>query len=183
MGFSIETERLLLREYTYDDFDALHEILSDPVTMAHYPAPYDEAGTKRWLDWCLDCYARYGFGLWAMDLKETGRFIGDCGLSMQKIDGEMLPEIGYHVHRDYWRQGFAREAARAVRDWAFLHTEFDALYSYMNHTNTGSWRTAMANGMKKVKEFPEKNTLYYAFRITRAEWKNRLDSRDAVVSE
>ena len=49
-------------------------ILSDPVTMAHYPAPYDEAGTKRWLDWCLDCYARYGFGLWAMDLKETGRF-------------------------------------------------------------------------------------------------------------
>ena len=138
----IETERLLLREYTPDDFDALYEIVSDPETMAHYPAPFDEARTRRWIDWNLENYAQYGFGLWAVVLKETGEFIGDCGITIQNIDGEMLPEIGYHIHKKYWRQGFAKEAARAVRDWAFLNTKYHVLYSYMKYTNEGSWRTA-----------------------------------------
>ena len=170
----IETERLLLREYTPDDFDALYEIMSDPETMAHYPAPYDEARTRRWIEWNLENYAKYGFGLWAVVLKETGEFIGDCGLTLQNIDGEMLPEIGYHIHKKYWRRGFAKEAARAVRDWVFTNTEYDVVYSYMKYTNEGSWRTAMANGMKKVKEYPDpKNTISYAFAITRNEWKKQ----------
>ena len=170
----IETERLLLREYILDDFDALYEIMSDPETMAHYPAPYDEARTRRWIDWNLENYARYGFGLWAVVLKETGEFIGDCGLTLQNIDGERLPEIGYHIHKKYWRRGFAKEAARAVRDWVFTNTEYDVVYSYMKYTNEGSWRTAMANGMKKVKEYPDpKNTISYAFAITRNEWKKQ----------
>ena len=168
----IETERLLLREYTPDDFDALHEIMSDPETMQHYPAPFDEARTRRWIEWNIENYAQYGFGLWAVILKETGAFIGDCGITIQNIDGEMLPEIGYHIHKQYWRRGFAKEAARAVRDWVFQHTEYDTVYSYMKYTNIGSWSTALANGMRKVKEYPDpKNTVSYAFAITRREWE------------
>ncbi len=168
----IETERLLLREYTPDDFDALYEIMSDPETMAHYPAPYDASQTRRWIDRNLENYAHYGFGLWAVVLKETGEFIGDCGLTLQNIDEEMLPEIGYHIHRKYWQRGFAKEAARAVRDWAFTSTEYNVLYSCMKYTNEGSWRTALANGMKKVKEYPDpKNQISYAFAITLDEWK------------
>ena len=53
----IETERLLLREYTPDDFDALYEIMSDPETMQHYPAPFDEERTRRWIEWNLENYA------------------------------------------------------------------------------------------------------------------------------
>ena len=167
----IETERLLLREYTIDDHDALYEIMSDPETMQHYPAPFDEERTGHWIEWNLENYAKYGFGLWAVVLKETGEFIGDCGITLQNIDGEMLPEIGYHIHKKYWRRGFAKEAAKAVRDWAFLNTKYNALYSYMKYTNEGSRRTAMANGMKKVKEYPDpKNTISYAFAITREEW-------------
>ena len=169
---TIETDRLLLREYTPDDFDALYEILSDPETMQHYPAPYDEARTRRWIEWNLENYAQYGFGLWAVVLKETGEFIGDCGITIQNIDGEMLPEIGYHIHKKYWRKGFAKEAARAVRDWVFRNTDYDTVYSYMKYTNVGSWSTAIANGMKKVKEYPDpKNTISYAFAITREEWE------------
>lgn len=171
MNTMIETERLLLREYMPDDFNALYAIVSDPETMAHYPAPFDEARTRRWIDWNLENYAQYGFGLWAVMLKETGEFIGDCGITMQNIDEEMLPEIGYHIHKKYWRRGFAKEAARAVRDWAFLNTNYNVLYSYMKYTNEGSWRTAMANGMKKAKEYPDpKNTISYAFSITKEEW-------------
>ena len=79
MKIIIETERLILREYTKDDFDALYKLLSDPITMKHYPKPYDENGTRRWLDWSFDNYNKYGFGLWAAEIKETGEFIGDCG--------------------------------------------------------------------------------------------------------
>ncbi len=168
----IETERLVLREYTMEDFDALYEILSDPETMRHYPRPYDAEMTRRWIQWNLENYQKYGFGLWAVTLKETGEFIGDCGLTMQLIDGETLPEIGYHIHKKYWRRGFGSEAARAVRDWAFTHTDFDTLYSYMKYTNTASYSTAIANGMVKVKEYPdEKNEISYAYAITRQRWK------------
>lgn len=149
----IETERLLLREYTMDDFDALYEILSDAETMQHYPAPYDEAKTRHWIEWNLDNYSKYGFGLWAVVLKETGEFIGDCGITIQKIDGESLPEIGYHINKKYWRQGFAKEAAQAVRDWAFENTEYPALYSYCKYTNEASYKTAEAIGMHYEKEY------------------------------
>ena len=169
----IETERLLLREYTMDDYDALYEIMSDAETMKHYPAPFDEARTRRWIEWNMENYARYGFGLWAVVLRDTGGFIGDCGITIQNIDGDMLPEIGYHIHKRYQRRGFAKEAARAVRDWAFENTAYDTLYSYMKYTNVGSYSTATAIGMKKVKEYPDpKNTVSYAYAVTRGEWEN-----------
>ncbi|WP_295070153.1 GNAT family N-acetyltransferase [Ruminococcus sp.] len=168
----IETERLKLREYTFDDFDPLYEILSDEETMKHYPKPFDEEKVRWWIQWNIENYAKYGFGLWAVVLKETGEMIGDCGITIQNIDGELLPEIGYHIHKKYWRKGLGSEAARAVRDWAFENTKYDCLYSYMKYTNIASYSTAIANGMKKVKEYPdEKNTVSYAYAITRREWE------------
>ncbi len=168
----IETERLKLREYTFDDFDSLYEILSDEETMEHYPKPFDEQKVRWWIQWNIENYAKYGFGLWAVVLKETGEMIGDCGITIQNIDGELLPEIGYHIHKKYWRKGLGSEAARAVRDWAFENTKYDCLYSYMKYTNIGSYSTAIANGMKKVKEYPdEKNIISYTYAITRSEWE------------
>ena len=168
----IETERLYLREYTTDDFDALYEILSDPETMRHYPSPFDRERTENWILWNLGNYEKYGFGLWAVVLKETNGFIGDCGITIQDIDGEMLPEIGYHIHKKYWRRGFAKEAARAARDWAFRNTPYDAVYACMKYTNAASCSTAAACGMRKVKEYPDpKNTVSFAYAITRTEWE------------
>ena len=167
----IETERLLLREYTAEDFKALYEILSDPETMKHYPAPFDEEKTRGWITWNLDNYTKYGFGLWAVVLKETGEMIGDCGITMQKIDGEILPELGYHINRKYWRKGFAKEAGRAVLDWFFLHTEYDSIFSYMKYTNTGSYSAAESVGMKRIREYPDpKNDITYVYAVTREEW-------------
>ena len=172
----IETKRLVLREYTLDDFDALYEILSDPETMKHYPKPYDENGVLRWLNWSLDNYEKYGFGLWAIMLKESNTFIGDCGITMQIIDGEELPEIGYHIHKDYWRQGYAKEAATAVRDWAFHNTTFDCMYSYMNSTNVASYSTAKSIGMNRVKEFDDGHYgRLFAYAISREEWDRIKD--------
>lgn len=168
----IETERLLLRKYTMSDFDALYEIMSDPETMQHYPALFDKERTEKWILWNLDNYEKYGFGLWAVVLKETNEFIGDCGITLQNIDGQMLPEIGYHINKKYWGRGYAKEAAGAVRDWVFQNTNYDAVYSYMKYTNIGSSSTAKAIGMRKIKEYPDpKNTVSYAYAITRLEWE------------
>ena len=168
----IGTENLLLREFTHEDFPALFEIFSDPETMRHYPKPFDENRTKDWIEWNLQNYEEYGFGLWAVVLRETDEFIGDCGLTIQNIDGESLPEIGYHIHKNHWRKGFGSEAASEVRDWAFMNTEYDCLYSYMKYTNIGSYSTAVAIGMKKVKEYhDEKNGISYAYAIKREEWE------------
>ena len=171
----LQTDRLILREYTMNDFTALYEIMSDSETMQHYPAPFDEARTRRWIEWNLENYQKYEWGLWAVILKESGEFIGDCGITLQNIDGQLLPEIGYHIHKKYWRQGFAKEAALAVRDWVFENTDYDTIYSYMKYTNVASYSTALSIGMKKVKEYPDpKNEISYAYAITRGEWKVQL---------
>ena len=169
----LETERLILREYTMEDFDGLYAILSDPETMRHYPKPYDENGTMRWLRWSLDNYERYGFGLWAIERKDTGIFIGDCGITMQNIDGEVLPELGYHLHKDQWRRGYGREAACAVRDWFFRNTTFDTVYSYMTCTNVASYSTAASAGLRRVKEYTDSDgEKCYVYALTRREWES-----------
>ena len=94
----IETPRLFLRVMTEADRDALAAILTDAETMKYYPKPYDDAGVRRWLDWTFDNYRKHGFGLWAVTLKDTGVLIGDCGVTMQPIIGQWLPEIGYLIN-------------------------------------------------------------------------------------
>lgn len=172
----LETPRLILREMTDDDFPALHAILSDPETMQYYPQPYDESGVRRWISWCKDSYAKHGFGLWAVILKESGEFIGDCGISMQPIHGEWLPEIGYHINKQHWRRGYASEAARECIRYAFEVCGFPTVYSYMNAANLPSYRTAMKNGMSLVEAYndPHHGSLR-VYAISRAEWESRCN--------
>lgn len=89
-----ETDRLILREMTYDDYDALYNVLADSDIMCHYPYTFDEKRVRGWIEKNIRRYAVFGFGLWAVCLGETGEMIGDCGLTMQSIDGMILPEIG-----------------------------------------------------------------------------------------
>ena len=170
----LETKRLILRNYTYNDFNELKDIITDTETMKHYPKPYDLNGVKRWIDWNINNYKKYGFGLWAIELKETGKFIGDCGITIQNIDGSDLPEIGYHINKKYWQKGFAKEAARAVRDWAFNNLDYDALYSYMNVTNIASYKTASTIGMKRINEYNDGIETLYVYSITKEEWKKHI---------
>lgn len=167
----IETERLLLREMTENDFEALYKVLADSDIMQHYPYTFDDARVRGWIDKNIERYRIFGFGLWAVCRKETGEMIGDCGLTMQLIGGQIKPEIGYHIRADHQRKGYAREAAIAVRDWAFCNTPFNILYSYMKATNEPSSRTAIAYGCRQVDEFADDaNDMIKVFAISREEW-------------
>ena len=168
----ITTDRLILREMTESDLDALHRVLGDPDIMLHYPAPFTREKTEAWIQRNRERYQSLGFGLWAVCLKETGEVIGDCGLTMQQIGKDLLPEIGYHIRRDQQRKGYAKEAAIAVRDWTFEHTPFDTIYSYMKHTNEPSRKTAIAYGCRQVDEYPDEvNGITQVFAISRETWE------------
>lgn len=170
---TIETKRLILREMNTDDFDALSAVLSDSEIMKHYPYSFDEARIRGWINRNIERYRIFGFGLWAVCLKETGEMIGDCGLTMQNIGGVIKPEIGYHIRRDMQRKGYACEAASAVRDWTFNNTPFNEIYSYMKYTNMPSAKSAMSWGCKKVDEFPDEvNEITHVYCITKSEWKD-----------
>ena len=173
-GF-IETERLFLREMDSADFDALYQVLADPEIMRHYPYAFDDSRVREWIERNMNRYRENGFGLWAVCLKETGEMIGDCGLTLQNINREMLPEIGYHIRRDGQHKGYAKEAAKAVRDWAFRSTEYPALYSYCKYTNEPSIRTAESIGMRFDCEYPDKaNGITHVSVISRKDWLSKL---------
>lgn len=181
----LETERLFLRELTAEDFDALYRVLADSDITQHYPYTFDETRVRGWISKNIERYRVFGFGLWAVCLKEGGEMIGDCGLTMQLIHQKILPEIGYHVRKDCQRRGYAKEAARAVRDWAFENTPFRTLFSYMKSTNIPSYKTAMSYGAKQVGEFlDEEREITKVFAITREEWAwLRASSLDGKCAE
>lgn len=167
----IETERLQLREMTNADFDALYAIFSDPETMQHYPGAFDKEKVENWIARNRERYRNDGFGLWAVVLKSTSEVIGNCGITMQRIHGKMLPEIGYHIRKDLWRKGFGCEAASACIRYAFEVLEFPAVYSYMKHTNVASFSTAIKNGMRFIEEYDDPvNIKTRVYAITREEW-------------
>jgi len=170
----IETKRLFLREMTEDDFDALYKELADSDIMQHYPYIFDETRVRNWIMRNIERYRVFGFGLWAVCLKETGEVIGDCGLTMQLIRDQIKPEIGYHIRGDQQRKGYAKEAAIAVRDWTFNNTPFNSVYSYMKYTNEPSAKTAISYGCKQVDEFiDEINEMTKVYAISRDAWTNR----------
>jgi RimJ/RimL family protein N-acetyltransferase len=153
----LETKRLLLREFTPEDARALALVLSDPETMRYYPAPYDRAGVEQWIERNRQRYREDGVGLWAMELREAQgsdvhQTIGDCGITVQQVNGERLYEIGYHLRRDFWGQGLATEAAVACRDWAFAHLKTERLISLIRPENLASRRVAERTGMTVWKE-------------------------------
>ena len=146
----LETERLILREMQPSDFDALCRIMQDEETMTAYEGAFSDEEVQAWLDRQLERYRKWGFGLWAVILKENGAMIGQCGLTMQPWKGEDVLEIGYLFERAYWHRGYATEAARACRVYAFDTLDAKEICSIIRDTNTASQNVALRNGMKKT---------------------------------
>ena len=122
-----ETKHLFLREWTMQDLDAWAAILSDAEMMRYYPKPFDRQNVQDWIAWNLENYRTDGFGLWAVHLRATGELLGDCGITMQQIHGQRLPEIGFHMKKSVWGKGYATEAARACLAWGDAANRFSSI--------------------------------------------------------
>jgi RimJ/RimL family protein N-acetyltransferase len=149
---TLETDRLILRELERSDVDPLLEVLGDPWTMRFYPHPFSRDEVVAWVERWRASYATNGFGLMALELKESGRLVGDTGLSLQHVDGEAFPEVGWHVHRSHQRQGLATEGARACLDDGFRSIGLERIISLIRPENVPSWRVAEKLGMRIWKE-------------------------------
>ena len=154
----IETERLYLRELIMEDKEQLAKVLSDIESMRFYPHPFSEEEVENWINWNIDNYKKYKHGLWAVILKAGDIFLGDCGITIQNIDGEIVPEMGFHIIKDYCGKGYATEAALACKKYAFEVLNYEKLYSYTILENIPSQKVAKKVGMKFYKYF-EKNNL------------------------
>lgn len=146
----LETSRLLLREMSISDMDSLSSILRDDKVMYAYNGAFNEEETEQWMQKQLQRYKDFGFGLWAVLKKDTGEMIGQCGITMQEYNNELVPEIGYLFAYKYWHNGYATEAAMACREYGFEKLLFDALYSIIRDTNISSQNVAIRNGMHIV---------------------------------
>jgi ribosomal-protein-alanine N-acetyltransferase len=163
----LETPRLILRQFEPDDVEALALTLSDAETMRFYEAPFDRAGVENWIVHNRVRYKEQGHGLWGMILKSSGELIGDCGLTVQHVEGADEVEIGYHVRRDLWGQGLAPEAARACRDFGFGRLPVERLVSLIRPENLQSCRVAEKTGMTVWKEVVLRNLPHLVYAIRR----------------
>ena len=114
MTLPIHTERLLVREFTPADLDALALVFADPAVLWWEPAPYTRRQTEEWLEVTLSRYREDGCAEYALIIESTGDLIGDCGPTYREIEGQRLPELGWDLRRDTWGHGYATEAARGV---------------------------------------------------------------------
>lgn len=144
----LETSRLRLRELQPADLDFVAEMLAHPEVMRYYPKRYDRTEAEEWLDRQRGRYLRDGHGLWLVEDRTDSTPIGQIGLVMQAVEGAAVPEVGYLVHRPYWRRGYAAEAARGVRDHAFTALAYPRVISLVRPENAPSQAVARTLGMR-----------------------------------
>ena len=149
-----ETERLCFRALNLEDIGHLQVIFSDAVAMRHYPATKSSAETREWIERSMASYARHGHGLWAVCRRETGEFLGQCGLIHQELRAKPDKEIGYSFQRRFWGHGYATEAARAVKEAAWALFGFPYVVSFIAPANEPSIKVARRIGMELEEILP-----------------------------
>ncbi len=169
MSFVLTTPRLVLREMTRDDLPFLAAMLGHPEVMRFYPDSVRQAGAEPWLERQRARYERDGHGLWLVEDRATGEPVGQAGMVLHEVEGQPLPEIGYLIHRPFWRRGYASEAAAGVRDQAFEERGLEAVYSLIRPENVPSQGVARKIGMRRLGEVTFFGLRHLHFGVTKAE--------------
>lgn len=168
----IETPRLYLRPLNPEDISNLSLVLSDKDSMRYYPHAFSKDEVKKWIERNIERYNIDGFGLWAVIRKADNQFLGDCGITLQNIDGVILPEIGFHIIKTYCNNGYATEAAEACKKYALEVLRFKSIYSYSEIGNKASQRVASKIGMHRVKTFKKDGTEDVVFEFSVNEYNS-----------
>lgn len=173
----LETERLVLRELTSSDRYDLSLILQDKDVMYAYEHAFSDEEVDIWLNNQFRRYKEDGFGLWAVLLKKTGEFIGQCGLTKQEIGNEKVVEVGYLFNKKYWHKGYAIESAIACKNYAFTMLNVSEVYSIIRENNMPSINVAKRNGMtikgKLIKHYYGMDMPHLIFSIDNIAYNSR----------
>ena len=171
--FRLETERLRLRPYRQNDLDDLHAMFSDAEHMTWYPAPFGIEETRGWIDRRFEEYREDGFGLWIVEDRATGAFLGTAGPAVRIVDETRHIEIGWHTRPGRKGEGIAPEAGAAACDWAFENLDVDHLISIVRPENVASGRVAEKIGMHVDHETDYKGLWHRIYWLDRVSWEGR----------
>ena len=166
----IRTNRLTLRLMNEDDLDDMLKIFTDENVMKSFNLKsFSRVQMKKWVDRNLDHQKKYGYGLFSVILKSNQELIGDCGLEHTEFKEKPCVEIGYDFLSEYWNQGYATEAAKAVKEYATEKINIDRklLCSFIRKNNAPSQRVSEKIGMQKVKEYKANNVDYYLYAFSK----------------
>jgi len=167
-----KSERLKYRKLEEADFEWWMEFSSNSEATRYFDFSGDIISTdfcRLWFDKVFDRYKNDTGGHNVLVEKETGKPVGMCGLLIQEVDGINELEIGYSLHPAFWRKGYATEAARKCRDFAFENNFAESLISIVHVENTTSANVALRNGMKLDKTTTYKGIRVNIFRIIKTE--------------
>lgn len=151
----IETSRLVLRDWKEEDLPVFARLNSDERVMEYFLNPLSHEETRSFYNRIREEFATCGFGLYAVERKEDGLFIGYVGLHRVSFDVDFAPavEIGWRLLPEVWNRGYATEAALACLDYAKNQLQMKELCSFTSLSNKRSERVMQKIGMRRVKEF------------------------------
>ncbi|WP_010255504.1 GNAT family N-acetyltransferase [Myroides injenensis] len=151
----IETDRLLLRQYKQDDLNAFVSLNSDEMVMRYFLDTKTAQESKLMMLKLQEDIAKNGYGVFAVELKQTHEFIGFVGLSEVVFDVDFAPavEIVWRLLPEYWNKGFASEAAKACLKFAKENLPFDKIYAFTTVVNKSSEKVMLKIGMEYLYNF------------------------------
>jgi RimJ/RimL family protein N-acetyltransferase len=151
--FRLTTERLFLRDFQTTDDKPMCRIFCDSEVMRFSDGVKSKEWVQSWLHTCLERYEAWGFGPYAVVEQHNQVVIGYCGLFLfPDLDSQAEMEIGYRLARSAWGQGYATEAAKAVRDFALERLGIKRLIALIDPANVASIRVAEKIGMHYEKD-------------------------------
>jgi RimJ/RimL family protein N-acetyltransferase len=167
----LETARLRLRPWRGSDVDRLAEIYADPDVM-RYIGPgstVSRAQTVRALIRMRTSWEEHGFGMWALEVADSGELIGRQGLGF--LDQTPEIEIGYCLAKDAWKHGYATESGRAVVRFAFEVVGLDHLAGITYPQNQASASVLQKLGLQYVREMRYYDVDVRYFALTQEQWR------------
>lgn len=182
---SLTTDRLILRRWRDGDRDPFAALNADPAVMEHFPAPLTRAESDAMVDRIEAHFHERGYGLWALEVAQTGDFIGFTGLSTPRFAAPFMPavEIGWRLARAAWGRGFASEAAHRALAFGFEEAGLPEIVSFTTTRNHRSQAVMARIGMRRdpADDFehpalPEGSPMrpHVLYRLTAQRWQARL---------
>lgn len=144
----LETDRLIIRKLTHEDFGALLAIMGKPEVMYAWEHSFSEDDVRSWIERQLARYSKDGIGYFAVALKDSGLMIGQAGLMKTSMNGNEVVETGYIFDNTHWHNGYATEAAKHLINYAFDNMKLSTVYCSIRPENHASIRVAERLGMK-----------------------------------